>query len=345
MKPAAPRSAAALRRYLQARRPEWERLGAADRELKAASLTLAEGAVLVGGYRQLSRDVAGARAGQPGSKLALQLEALYRRLHRRLHAPFEPWRFRAAQLFGTEVPESARRLVPALRVVALLFAAAAAAGAGLVTAYPELAALFASEQMIQDVQRGELWTDSVFAIAPPAVLAAGIAANNIVVTLTAYVLGALYGLGTLYIIGLNGLLLGALFALTAQHGLADGLGRFILAHGPAELSIVLIAGAAGLRLGEALARPGRDGRAQAFRRTVADTGRLFTVCVPFLVLCGLVEGFVSPDPSYGLAPRAAFGYGLAVLLWSALFGRLYSPARAQAQVLVEQRALEPRPDR
>lgn len=339
MKPALA-SAAALRRYLQARRPEWERLGAADRELKPGALTLAEADQLVSGYRQLSRDVAGARAGQPGTKLAQQLEALYRRLHRRVHAPFEPWRARCAALFRSEVPASARRLVPALRVVILLFVGAAATGAALVGVYPELVALFASEGMVHGVQRGELWTEGVFAVAPPSVLAAGIAANNIIVTLTAYVLGTLYGIGTIYIIGLNGALLGALFAFTAQHGLAHHLGSFVLAHGPAELSIVLISGAAGLRLGEALARPGAATRAEAFRGVVADTGRLFAVCVPFLMLCGLVEGFVSPDPSYPFAARLALGAGLAVLLWGALFGRLYPPPRSQPHVGVDQRALE-----
>ncbi len=191
------------------------------------------------------------------------------------------------------------------------------------------------------MQQGKLWTEGLFNVAPPSVLAAGIAANNIVVSLTAYVLGVFYGLGTLYIIGLNGLMLGAMFAFTAQFGLADELLSFILAHGPAELSIVLIAGAAGLRLGEALARPGQVGHAAAFRDTVRDTGLLFSVCVPFLIACALVEGFVSPDPGYEWWSRAVIGVSLAVLLWRTLFGLNPAP-RAQPQVLVHQAALEQR---
>jgi len=329
----APARLAGLRRYLLERRPEWERLGRLDAELRSGAATLAQGDELVTGYRQLSRDVASVRRDQPGTRLALQLEALYRRIHRRLHAPFEPARARAAKLWGVEVPASARRLVPALRVVLLIFATSVAAGALLITASPELITLFSSEDVVRGVQQGKLWTEGVFNIAPSSVLAAGIAANNIAVTLTAYVLGVFYGLGTLYIIGLNGLMLGALFAFTAQFGLADELLSFILAHGPAELSIILIAGAAGLRLGEALARPGQVGHAVAFREAVRDTGLLFSVCVPFLVACALVEGFVSPDPGYTWWPRAVIGISLAVLLWCTLFGLNPAP-RAQVQVLV-----------
>jgi uncharacterized membrane protein SpoIIM required for sporulation len=325
---------AGLRRYLLARRPDWEQLGKLESEARPRGLSLEQGEQLVTGYRQLSRDVASVRRDQPGTKLALQLEALYRRLHRRLYAPFEPVRARAAALFRVEVPASARRLVPALRVVGAIFFGAAGIGALLTWAFPELITLFANEDMVRGVQEGKLWTEKVFSIAPGSVLAVGIATNNIVVTLTAWVLGVFYGIGTLYIIGLNGLLLGALFAYTAQFGMADELAFFVLAHGPAELSIIAIGGAAGLRLGEALARPGQRTHTEAFREAVHDTSRVFLVCVPFLVVCGVVEGLMSPDPQFGWLSRGLMGASLALLLWRTLFG-LYPAPRAQPAVLVE----------
>jgi uncharacterized membrane protein SpoIIM required for sporulation len=318
-----------LRRYLLERRAEWDRLAQADADARPDGLTLQQGDALVTGYRQLSRDLASVRRDQPGTRLAAQLEALYRRLHRRIHAPFEPARTRLARLWRDEVPAAAHRLRPALRVVWLIFGGSAAVGALLVASFPELITLFASEQMVHGVQQGRLWTEHLFGIAPASLLAAGIAANNIIVTLTAYVLGIFYGLGTLYIIGLNGLMLGALFAFCAHFGLADELFTFVLAHGPAELSIIAIGGAAGLRLGEALARPGELTHAAAFRVVVRDTGALFVVCVPFLVLCGLAESYVSPDSTIELLPRALMGVGLALLLWSVLL-RSDPAARAQA---------------
>lgn len=331
--PASPK-AAGLRRYLLARRADWDRLSRLDAELRAGGLTLDQADALISGYRQLSRDVASVRRDQPGTRLASQLEGLYRRLHRRIHAPFEPARVRAAALWRSEMPASARRLLPALRIVLLLFAGSGATGAALVTAFPELIPLFVGEALIRGVQQGEMWTGHVFNVAPASVIAAGIAANNIVVTLTAYVLGIFYGLGTLYIIGVNGLLLGALFAYTAQFGLADELAFFVLPHGPAELSIILIAAAGGLRLGEAVARPGPRGHAASFRVVVADTGLLLLVCVPALLVCAVVESFWSPDPTFEWLPRALLGPGLGVLLWCLLY-RSDPATRARAQVRVE----------
>ena len=80
---------------------------------------------------------------------------------------------------------------------------------------------------------------------PSSVLSVQILTNNIVVSLFAYCLGFLFGLGTLYILGLNGLMLGAMFAFVGQHGLAGALFRFVVAHGCVELSVMCLSGAAG----------------------------------------------------------------------------------------------------
>jgi uncharacterized membrane protein SpoIIM required for sporulation len=209
-----------------------------------------------------------------------------------------------------------------IAAVTALFIVSAAAGWWLVHRYPELAALFASEQMINHVQRGELWTDGLINIVPSALLSLGIMSNNIVVSLFAFTLGALYGLGTLYIVGMNGLMLGGVFALTAQHGLAGRLAEFVVAHGMVEISVILLAAAAGVELGEALARPGNRSRAAAFRDAVRRAGQLLPVCAVFLVGAGLIEGYVSPDPHFSMAQRIAIGVAYWVLLLLVLSGRL-----------------------
>jgi uncharacterized membrane protein SpoIIM required for sporulation len=172
------------------------------------------------------------------------------------------------------------------------------------------------------VQRGELWTDDLLNVFPSSVLSLQIFTNNIVVSLFAVCLGVLYGLGTFYIIGLNGLMLGGVFAFTAQHGIADRLFQFVVAHGFVELSVVCVAGAVGASLGEALARPGSVTRGAAFQAAVRRGLRLMSVCVVFLVGAGLIEGFVSPDPRVPLAARLAIGLGYFLLFVLVLSGAL-----------------------
>ncbi len=143
-----------------------------------------------------------------------------------------------------------------LLAVTLLFVIAAVAGFWLVYSFPDLIGMFASPQLIATVERGELWTDGLLNVTPSAVLSVSLLTNNIVVSVFAYCSGIIFGLGTFYLVGLNGLSLGAIFAFTGQHGLAGRLFDFVVAHGCVELSCICIAGAAGSMLGEALVRPG-----------------------------------------------------------------------------------------
>lgn len=279
---------------------------------------------LVQGYRALARDVSVARAVLPGSRLTAYLDSLYHDLHLILHRNDEPFSERMQRLFREEIPATVRNLLGELVVVTLLFLGAGAVGWLLVHHYPELAGLFASEPMIADVQKGKLWTDGLLSIIPPSLLSISILTNNVIVAFTAFVLGAFYGLGTLYIIGMNGMMLGGVFAFVGRYELDDELFQFVLAHGVVELSIIVIAGAAGLRLGSALARPGDLPRSTAFKNAVFEAGKLMWICGPLLVVCGFVEGYISPDPSYSMALRWAVGVGLWLFMVALMSGWLWN---------------------
>jgi uncharacterized membrane protein SpoIIM required for sporulation len=238
-----------------------------------------------------------------------------------------------ADLYHLEVPSLMRNMKNALLGAFALFVAGIAAGWLLVGAYPELAGLFASQEMIEQVQGGKLWTDGLLNVAPSSVLSAGIAANNITVTLFAFALGAFYGIGTIYIIGMNGLMLGGIFAFTAGYGLDGRLFAFIIGHGVVELSVILIAGAMGLQLGEALIRPGQRNRLQAFQETSISTGKILLAATPFLIFAGLVEGFISPDPRFGLLERAMVGVCSGAVFWLILlFGLPGYPVNISGKV-------------
>ena len=207
---------------------------------------------------------------------------------------------------------------------------AVAAGYALVQRYPELIALFASPDLIATVERGQLWTEGLLNIVPSSVLSVQILANNIVVSLFAYCAGFLFGLGTLYILGLNGLMLGAVFAFVGQHGLRGQLFSFIVAHGCVELSVMCLSGAAGAAVGEALVRPGEGGRIASFRDAALHSGPLLLACALLLVGAGLIEGFVSPNPSFPLWSRVTIGVGYWLLMVGLLSGRLFGRGRGAA---------------
>ena len=279
-------------------------------------------------YRTLARNLANARQLLPGSFLASALEGAYATLHVAIGRPPKFGRARLLTLFRDEIPAAAASIRSTTLWIGALLIVSALAGWWLVSTYPTLVSLIASDRMIDGVEHGHLWTDQILSLAPPEILSARIFSNNVVVTLGAFCSGIFFGLGTFYMISFNGLMLGGLLAFTHQHGIAHGLVRFILAHGPVELSVICLAGAAGTALGESLIRPRNATRAESLRRRAAELGPLLVACALLLLGSGLIEGFISPNPRFSIAFRLAVGLGYWVLMLLFLSGRLIPQPRA-----------------
>jgi uncharacterized membrane protein SpoIIM required for sporulation len=151
------------------------------------------------------------------------------------------------------------------------------------------------------------------------------------VSLFAYCAGFLFGLGTLYILGLNGLMLGAVFAFTGLHGLDGELLRFVIPHGCVEISVMCLSGAAGAAVGEALVRPGTATRVEAFQMAALRSGKLILACVLLLVGSGLIEGYISPDPAFPLWTRIVIGVAYWILMIALLNGWLFGRSRRKTR--------------
>ena len=261
-------------------------------------------------YRSLGRDLSIARRILPASRVTRALEQRYAKLHAIIYRKPHRWRTRLAVLFREEIPATVRELRAPILWVSLLFALSAGAGWWLVSTYPETIGLLASEEMIDGVERGHLWTEGILNVAPSSLISVGILTNNIIVSLMAFCLGLLFGLGTFYIIAMNGVMLGAIFAFTHQHGMAGELLKFVTAHGVVELSVICVAGAAGVMLGESLIRPTHGTRRESFQRAASKTSRLLVLCALLLVGCGFIEGYLSPDADFPMANRVIVGFGI-----------------------------------
>jgi uncharacterized membrane protein SpoIIM required for sporulation/uncharacterized RDD family membrane protein YckC len=279
------------------------------------------------GAARLSRDPAAAGSSE-------YLEALYSDLHDTIHRPARRTGLELLSLMRDRVPAAMKAMRVHLLAVTLLFVVSAVTGAWLVYSYPDLIAMFAGPQLISTVERGELWTDGLLNVTPSAILSVSILTNNVVVSFFAFCSGIIFGLGTFYLIGMNGLSLGAIFAFTGQHGLAGRLFDFVIAHGCVELSCICIAGAAGAYVGEALIRPGALTRSEAFRAAAAEGIRVLAVVTLLLFICGFIEGFVSPDPEVPRWARVTIGVGYWLFMISLLRGYVFGRSRGGPAIAV-----------
>ncbi len=141
-----------------------------------------------------------------------------------------------------------------------------------------------------------------------------ITANNVQVALRAFAGGITLGAFTLYVLFMNGVMLGGVSSLIAAIGESSRFWPSIYPHGVIELTAIMIAGGAGLRVGWALVSPGDYTRQEALRQAGMDAIRLAIGTVPLFVVAGTIEGYVS----FSSLP-AVDKLGLGTLAAAALF--------------------------
>jgi uncharacterized membrane protein SpoIIM required for sporulation len=159
-----------------------------------------------------------------------------------------------------------------------------------------------------------------------AALASEIFTNNIKVTFLSIAGGILGGLGTAAVLIFNGGFTGAIVGLTIENGSSTELLRLVVPHGVLELSCIAVCAAAGLRIGWALVEPGTLTRGQSLRREARPAMEMVLGTMPWLVVAGLVEGFVTG--SLGVTAAVVVGVGLGLLYWGLVAWRGRSEAGA-----------------
>ncbi|SHE75261.1 Uncharacterized membrane protein SpoIIM, required for sporulation [Psychroflexus salarius] len=121
----------------------------------------------------------------------------------------------------------------------------------------------------------------------------GITINNIRVSLTAFTFGVLLGLGTLYIVIQNAVMLGSFQFFFYEKGLLWESARTIWIHGTIEISVIILGACAGFVVGQSILMPRTYTRLQSFINGAKDGLKIVISTVPFFIVAGFLEGFVT----------------------------------------------------
>lgn len=302
--------------FVRDRSEAWSRLETLVRDARRRAETLGpEGVLELGGlYRAAAADLALGRRAFPGDPVVARLERLVAASRTLVYAV--PSRRGGLRRFVTHGYWRlvAERRVPLAVAAALLFGPGLLAGAWALDDPGAAAGLVPGEYQSVTEPRPE-GQDLGLAPEEEAAFSAAIMTNNIRVSLLAFAAGILAGLGTAFVLIFNGVLLGAIAGLAVGAGNGRPFFELVSAHGVLELSCILIAGAAGLRFGWALVEPGPGTRGDALRREARPALALVLGTAPWLVVAGLVEGFVTPR-AIGLTSALAVGFALAAVFWT-----------------------------
>lgn len=121
----------------------------------------------------------------------------------------------------------------------------------------------------------------------------GITFNNIRVSFIAFMFGLLLSFGTGWILMSNGIMLGAFQYFFHIHDLLFESILVIWIHGTLEISAIIIAGAAGLVLGNSILFPGTYSRRQSFMISAKEGLKMIVSLIPVFITAGFLEAFVT----------------------------------------------------
>jgi uncharacterized membrane protein SpoIIM required for sporulation len=309
-------------RFIARNAAAWDRLDELSKRAgrTVRHLTPAEVDQLVEGYQRASSHLSHARMAYGDPALTARLTRLvtqangviYSSRSRTLRAvaDFFAWRFPAAvwQSGRFVAVSAALLLLPALAVGTWL----ATSDAALDATGPEAAREAYLTEDFEDYYSSE----------PATQFATEVTVNNIQVAVTAFATGVLLCVPAIVLLVYNGAALGTAGGLFADAG---ELGKFfglILPHGLLELTAVVIAGAAGLRLGWAVIAPGDRARSAAVGDEARRSGVIALGLVLAFAVAGLIEGFVT---GRGVPTGLRVGIGVAAeaafVTWIVVQGR------------------------
>lgn len=120
-----------------------------------------------------------------------------------------------------------------------------------------------------------------------------ITSNNIRVSFIAFIFGILTSAGTGMILFRNGIMLGVFHYFFLQQGLFDQTMLSVWVHGTIEISAIVIAGGAGIKMGNGLLFPGSYPRSHSFKMAAKSGLKIVMGLFPFFVLAGFIESFIT----------------------------------------------------
>lgn len=266
-------------------------------------------------YIDLTADLAFAQTHYPESRITQYLNSLAFALHNEIYRnKREKWS-RILTFWRYEVPLTMYEERRSLLVSFAVFVVAAFIGALSQLNDTEFARLILGggyvDMTLENIAKGEPM--AVYAGGEESSMFLSITLNNVFVSFKVFAMGILTSFGTFFSLLQNGIMLGAFQTFFYQQGLLWQSSLAIWLHGTLEISAIIVAGAAGITLGNGWLFPGTYSRLVSFRRSALRGLKIIIGAVPIFIAAGFIEGYFTRHTEYPDALR------LSIILLSLAF--------------------------
>ena len=244
-------------------------------------------------YIDVTSDLAFAQTHYPESKITRYLNNLASALHNEI---FRSHRYRWSRLltyWTQDVPLTMWEARRELLLSFIVFTASVFVGFLSQLLDPEFCRIILGDRYVdmtlQNIASGEPM--AVYSGNSEGTMFGSITMNNVMVSFVTFALGIFTSLGTGFKLFQNGVMLGSFQTFFAQHELLWESALAVWLHGTLEISAIIVAGAAGMAMGNGWLFPGTYPRITSFRRGARRGLRIVVGTVPVFIVAGFIESF------------------------------------------------------
>jgi len=246
-------------------------------------------------YIEITDDLSYAKTFYPNSKVVAYLNGVAASAHLKIYVTKKESKNRFISFFKTEFPLEFYQYQKQLLIAFSVFLFFAIIGAFSAANDVDFVRLILGDSYVnmtlENISKGDPM--AVYKEQAEMDMFLGITINNIRVAMMAFVLGILFSVGTLYVMMQNGIMLGSFLYFFYDKGLLWESSRTIWIHGTIEISVIIIAGCAGMVLGNGLLFPKTYSRLESFKKSIKAGLKIMVSTIPFFIVAGFLEGFVT----------------------------------------------------
>ncbi|MBC3846855.1 stage II sporulation protein M [Winogradskyella echinorum] len=259
-------------------------------------------------YIQLTNDLSYAQTYYPGSKTLLYLNSLASQAHQKIYITKKESKNKIVSFWRDEFPLFFYQYHKTLLYAFLIFMSAVIIGVVSTLNDDSFVRLILGDayvnMTIENIENGEPM--AVYKSGSNIGSFLGITINNIRVAILAFALGVFFSVGTIYVLFSNGIMLGAFITFFYNNDILEKTSTVWL-HGTIEISVIVIAGCAGLVMGNSFLFPRTYSRRVAFMKGAKDGLKIVVSTIPFFIIAGFIEGFIT---RYGEQMPWVLAYGI-----------------------------------